>query len=133
MKLYDWLSIDKGCYDCYDTDLDICVTIDWIDQTLTVDGKKLNDSAYDNFVIELTKKVEIIDKISDCVLCCKWSKLIDDNKDKFADFANKHWSHTYSDPDEFKYQWIKELHYYVAGEVPESFYTTLLEFVKTLQ
>lgn len=68
MKLYDWLSIDKGCYDCYDTDHDICVTIDWIDQTLTVDGKKLNDSAYDNFVIELTKKVKSSTK--SLTVCC---------------------------------------------------------------
>lgn len=124
MKLYDWLSIDKGCYDCYDTDYDISVTIDWIDSI---------DSDYERFAIELMKKVDIFDKVSDCILSCNWSKLIDDNKDKFADFANKHWSHTYSDPDEFKYQWIKELHYYVAGEVPEDFYKTLLEFVKTLQ
>lgn len=123
MKLYDWLSIDKGCYDCYDVDIDVCVTIDWIDSI---------ESDYDKFVVELMKKVDFIDKISDWELSCNWSRLIDDNKEKFTDFATKHWSQLYSDPTEFTYQWIKELHYYVAGEMSESFYPTLLEFVKTL-
>lgn len=133
MKLYDWLSIDKGSYDCYDTDFNICVTIDWIDQRLTIDGKKLNDSDYDNFVVELMKKVDVIDKLSSCELCCSWSKLINNNKEKFKDFASKHWKQQYSDPEEFNYQWIKELHYYVAGEVSEIFYSALLGFVKTLE
>lgn len=55
MKLYDWLSIDKGSYDCYDTDVDGSVTIDWIDKP---------KSDYDFFVVGLLKKVEIEQKKS---------------------------------------------------------------------
>lgn len=123
MKLYDWLSIDKGSYDCYDTDIDGSVTIDWIDKP---------ESDYDFFVVGLLKKVDIEQKTDDCTLVCDWSKLIRENLTKFKSFTKRHWERDYKDEYDFIYQWIRELHYYVAGYVNDSFYSTLKDFVNSL-
>lgn len=123
MKLYDWLSIDKGSYDCYDTDIDESVTIDWIDKP---------KSDYDFFVVGLLKKVDIEQKTDDCTLVCDWSKLIRENFTKFKLFTKEHWARDYKDEYDFIYQWIRELHSYVAGYVNDSFYSTLKGFVDSL-
>ena len=123
MKLYDWLSIDKGSYDCYDTDIDESVTIDWIDKP---------KSDYDFFVVGLLKKVDIEQKTDDCTLVCDWSKLIRENFTKFKSFTKEHWARDYKDEYDFIYQWIRELHSYVAGYVNDSFYSTLKGFVDSL-
>lgn len=123
MKLYDWLSIDKGSYDCYDTDIDESVTIDWIDKP---------KSDYDFFVVGLLKKVDIEQKTDDCTLVCDWSKLIRENFTKFKRFTKEYWACDYKDEYDFIYQWIRELHSYVAGYVNDSFYSTLKGFVDSL-
>ena len=123
MKLYDWLSIDKGSYDCYDTDIDESVTIDWIDKP---------KSDYDFFVVGLLKKVDIEQKTDDCTLVCDWSKLIRENFTKFKRFTKEYWARDYKDECDFIYQWIRELHSYVAGYVNDSFYSTLKGFVDSL-
>ena len=123
MKLYDWLSIDKGSYDCYDTDIDESVTIDWIDKP---------KSDYDFFVVGLLKKVDIEQKTDDCTLVCDWSKLIRENYTKFKRFTKEHWARDYKDEYDFIYEWIRELHSYVAGYVNDSFYSTLKGFVDSL-
>lgn len=123
MKLYDWLSVDKGSYDCYDTDIDESVTIDWIDKP---------KSDYDFFVVGLLKKVDIEQKTDDCTLVCDWSKLIRENFTKFKCFTKEHWARDYKDEYDLIYQWIRELHSYVAGYVNDSFYSTLKGFVDSL-
>lgn len=123
MKLYDWLSVDKGSYDCYDTDIDESVTIDWIDKP---------KSDYDFFVVGLLKKVDIEQKTDDCTLVCDWSKLIRENFTKFKRFTKEYWARDYKDEYDFIYQWIRELHSYVAGYVNDSFYSTLKGFVDSL-
>ena len=99
MKLYDWLSIDKGSYDCYDTDIDESVTIDWIDKP---------KSDYDFFVVGLLKKVDIEQKTDDCTLVCDWSKLIRENFTKFKRFTKEYWARDYKDEYDFIYQWIRD-------------------------
>lgn len=126
MKLYDWWKHDKGSYDCYDTELTISVTIDWID------GSLLN-SDYGKFAVELTKKVDFVERVSDSTLICDWSKLIRDNYSKFKEFTAWNWQRDYADPEEFIFQWIRELHYYVAGYVPEETYSKILDLVDTLK
>lgn len=123
MKLYDRLSIDKGSYDCYDTDIDESVTIDWIDKP---------KSDYDFFVVGLLKKVDIEQKTDACTLVCDWSKLIRENFTKFKRFTKEYWARDYKDEYDFIYQWIRELHSYVAGYVNDSFYSTLKGFVDSL-
>ncbi|MBQ9680308.1 MAG: hypothetical protein IJV48_06490 [Ruminococcus sp.] len=126
MKLYDWLSIDKGGYNCCDSELaaiELSVTLGWIESPQT---------DYDFFVIGLMKKVDIIKKIDDYTLICEWSDLIRKNMSKFKDFTKEHWERDYKDEDHFLYQWIRELHSYVAGYVNDSFYSTLKDFVNSL-
>lgn len=127
MKLYEVMKMSEGDFDTYDTVFDADVTVCYIEEN----GK--NDS-YDKFCIELMKKVEVVRIIPESHLTCDWSKLIYDNMEKFKAFTAKHWDNQYEDDeDEFVYQWINEIHYYLAGYVSEDFYDELVEFVVTLK
>ena len=121
--LYDFQQITERCYDCYDSDFDSCVTVEYIDT---------RQDDYDLFIIKLTQKVEITKQINDCTVICNWTKLIKNNIEKFKIFTNKNWDFNPEDEDDFIYYWIKELNYYCAGEVPDDFYSTLCEFVDSL-
>ena len=125
MILYDVMKMTQADYDTYDTVFDAVVTVCYIEEN------EANDN-YDKFCIELMKKVEV-DRISGMELIVKWTEFIKNNMDKFKAFAMRHWAFEYNDEDEFIYQWIKEIHYYMAGYVSEDFYGTLVEFVATLK
>lgn len=123
IKLYDYLKMSEADYDTYDTDYDACVTVCYIDEE--------NDD-YDKFCNGIIKKVNVVE-INGDELVCDWSKLIERNIIKFKKFTSKHWRNQYEDDiDEFIYQWINEIHYYMAGYVSESFYSVLNEFLDTL-
>lgn len=127
MKLYDVLKLTEKDFDTYDKVYNGIVTVCYVKEN----GK--NDS-YDTFCIELMKRVDVVQAISDYELVVDWSKLIVDNMEKFRQFARVYWVCQYKDDeDEFIYQWIKEFHLYLAGYVSEDFYDTLVEFVKTLE
>lgn len=123
IKLYDYLKMSEADYDTYDTDYDACVTVCYIDEE--------NDD-YDKFCNGIIKKVNVVE-INGDELVCDWSKLIERNIIKFKEFTSKHWRNQYEDDiDEFIYQWINEIHYYMAGYVSESFYSVLIKFIDTL-
>jgi len=124
VKLYDYLQIEENDYDCYDTEISGEVTVCYIENP---------KDDYDRFCVELMKRVNVIKKIDDCSIECEWSKLIRENWDKFKAFTASEWAHDYEDDVEFVYQWIREIHFYIAGEVAEDYYSTLLDFVLTLE
>ena len=129
MKLYDFMKITEEDYDTYDTVYDASVTVCYIEE------KKANDS-YDKFCIELMKKIELVKGNCNHGLIVEWTKLITDNMEKFREFTKENWYEDCQfedDEDEFIYQWINELHGYMAGNVSEYFYETLVEFVETLE
>lgn len=127
MKLYDFMKISMEDWDTYDTEYDACVTVCYIDEEDAEDN-------YDKFCIEIMKKVEVVQIVSDSHLVCDWSKLIKNNMDAFKTFTEKHWKYTYEDDkDEFIYQWINEINLYLAGYVSEKFYDTLVEFIDSLK
>lgn len=130
MKLYDFMKVSMNDWDTYDDVYDACVTICYIDE-------EDSDDEFDNFYkfnIEIMKKVEVIRQTDEYSLLVNWTKLIRDNMEKFRDFTEKHWSRKYrDDEDEFIYQWINEIHYYIAGYVSEDFYKILVDFVGTLE
>lgn len=127
MKLYEVMSMSENDFDTYDTVYDACVTVCYIEEN---EG---NDS-YDKFCINIMKKIEVVRIIPESHLICEWTKLIQNNMEKFRAFTEKHWSRKYrDDEDEFIYQWINEIHYYLAGYVSEDFYDTLVEFVDSLE
>lgn len=128
MKLYDVMKMTQADYDTYDTVFDAVVTVCYIEED------DANDN-YDKFCIELMKKVEVERINGDCLIV-KWTEFIKNNMDKFRAFTKEHWYENCQyedDEDEFIYQWINEFHGYMAGNVSEDFYSTLVEFVATLK
>lgn len=124
--LYRYLRMSENDFDTYDTKYDISVTVCYIDK---------EDDEYDKFCNGIIKKVNVVE-INNNSLTVNWSELIERNMDKFKEFTSKHWyaSCQYeNDIDEFIYQWIKEIHGYMVGNVSEDFYSTLNDFVKTLE
>lgn len=129
MKLYDIMSISQDDFDTYDTVYDAEVTVCYIEED------EANDN-YDKFCIELMKKVEVEKIIPESHLIVKWTELITNNMKKFKKFTKENWYESCQyedDEDEFICQWIKEIHYYLAGYVSEDFYDKLVEFVQTLK
>lgn len=122
MKLLNLLITAGRDFDVYDTTFDTCVTCCSID---------FPQSDYDWFCTELYRKVDV-ESAEEYTAVASWSGLICRNKEKFRIFSQRFWRNQYEDDDDFVYQWVKELHAYISGCVPEDFYTTLLEFVRTL-
>lgn len=129
MKLYDFLKVAQNDFDTCDTVYDTGVTVCYIDE---------EDEARDNyykFCTELIKKVEV-EKQDDDILIVKWTDLIQNNMKKFRAFTAENWyanCQYEDDDDEFIYQWINEIHQYMAGNVAEDFYDELVKLVETLE
>ena len=124
MTLYEYLQMTECDYDTYDTEYDAVVTVCYIDEE--------NDE-YDKFCNGIIKKVNVV-KINGNGLTVNWSELIERNMDKFKKFTVKHWYYHYEDDiEELVYQWINEIHQYMAGNVSEDFYSVLNEFVDSLE
>ena len=126
MTLYEYLKMSENDFDTYDTDYDAVVTVCYIDEE--------NDE-YDKFCNGIIKKVNVL-HIDTHYLTVDWSGLIERNMDKFKCFTKAHWrkSCQYEDDvDEFVYQWVNEIHYYMAGYVDEDFYTELNKLVDSLE
>ena len=123
MTLYEYLKMTECDYDTCDTKYDACVTVCCIDE---------ENDAYDQFCNNIIKKVDVV-KVNSDILIVNWSELIERNMDLFKCFTEEHWYHHYEDDiDEFVYQWINEIHMYIAGYVSEDFYSVLNEFVDGL-
>lgn len=128
MKLYEIMKLSQNDYDTYDTVFDADVTVCYIAENEVRDN-------YDKFCIELMKKVEV-EKINGDDLIVKWTELIQKNMEKFKAFTKENWYENCQyedDEDEFIYQWIKEIHYYLAGYVDEDFYDELVNLVESLE
>lgn len=126
ITLYDFLKLSEGDYDTYDTKYDAEVTVCYIDR---------EEDYYEKFCNEIIKKVNVV-KINKDTLVVDWSEFIERNMGKFRKFTKQHWNENYQyedDDDEFVYQWIGEIHLYMAGYVSENFYSSLYEFVKKLK
>lgn len=126
ITLYEYINMNQNDIDTYDTKYDTGVTVCHIYEE--------NDE-YDKFCNGIIKKVNVIE-INKYSLTVNWSKLIERNMDKFKKFTAEHWyeSCQYEDDvDEFVYQWINEIHQYMAGNVSMDFYETLNELVESLE
>lgn len=128
MTLYDYLKLTENDFDTYDTEYDVGVTVCYIDEAEAEDN-------YDKFCVNIIKKVNVV-KVNGDILVVDWCELIKKNIDVFKAFTKKHWYENcqYEDDiDEFIYQWINEIHQYMAGYVSESFYSKLNELVNNLE
>ena len=125
MTLYEILEIAENDFDTYDVEYDAIITVCWI-------GKENDD--YDKFCNGIMRKVNFIKKSGDGLLV-NWSELIRRNMEKFKQFTKKYWSENCQyedDEDEFIYQWIKEIHLYMAGYVTERTYKRLIALIEEL-
>ena len=128
MKLYEIMGLTENDYDTYDTVYDAVVTVCYIAENEATDN-------YDRFCIELMKKAEV-EKINGDALIVKWTELIQNNMEKFRAFTKENWYENCQyedDEDEFIYQWINEIHQYMAGNVDEDFYDELVKLVDSLE
>lgn len=124
--LYEYINMTESDIDTYDTKYDTGVTVCHIYEE--------NDE-YDKFCNDIIKKVNVIE-VNKHSVTVNWSELIEKNMDKFKKFTAEHWyeSCQYEDDvDEFVYQWIEEIHQYMAGNVSIDFYETLNGLVKNLE
>lgn len=128
MKLYDFLKISQNDFDTEDTIYCAVVTVCYIDEEDITDN-------YDKFCIEIMKKVEIEKQVGNALLV-KWTELIQNNMEKFRAFTVENWYENCqyeNNDDEFIYQWINEIHQYMAGNVSEDFYDELVKLVESLE
>lgn len=126
--LYDYLKMSESDHDTYDTVYDAVVTVCYI-------GDEDENDDYDKFCNNIVKKVSVV-KVIDDALTVNWSELVERNMDKFRRFASEHWYESCqykNNDDEFVYQWINEIHMYMAGYVSMDFYSVLSEFVNSLE
>lgn len=124
--LYKYINMTESDIDTYDTKYDTGVTVCHIYEE--------NDE-YDKFCNEIIKKVNVVE-INEYSVTVNWSELIEKNIDKFKKFTAEHWYENCqyeNDEDEFVYQWIEEIHQYMAGNVSIDFYKTLNELVENLE
>lgn len=122
MNLYDLVKLGN-MEETYDDVFDASVTVYMPD--------KVEDN-YDLFCCEICKRVKPISVTGDGTIVVGWSGLILDNMEKFRDFSEKYWKNQYDDDDDFVFEWINEIHMYMAGYVSEDFYGVLVDFVNTL-
>ena len=126
MTLYEYLKMSKDDFDTYDTVFDTGVTVCYIEE---------ERDEYDKFCNGIIKKVNVVSVGRD-FLTVDWTELIERNIDKFKAFTRENWRKDcqYEDDiDEFIYQWINEIHLYMAGYVDEDFYYLLNELVNSLE
>lgn len=126
ITLYNYLMATENDFDTYDTKYDAGVTVCYFEGEY---------DEYDKFCNAIMKKVNVV-KINGDTLTVNWSELIERNIIKFRMFTSKNWLDNCQyedDEDEFVYQWINEIHYYMAGYVNMDFYSELNKFVDSLE
>ena len=120
--------MSENDFDTYDTVYDAGVTVCYI-------ADEDEKDEYDKFCNGIIKKVNVI-HINNDDLTVNWTELIERNMDKFRAFTKENWYENcqYEDDiDEFIYQWINEIHQYMAGNVSIDFYIELNKLVDSLK
>lgn len=126
MTLYEYLKLRENDFDTYDTVYDTGVTVCYIE---------IERDEYDKFCNGIIKKVNVI-HINDDTPTVNWAEMIERNIGKFKAFTKEHWyanCQYEDDTDEFIYQWINEIHQYMAGYVSMDFYSVLNKLVDSLE
>lgn len=131
MTLYEWLKVEQDCIDTYDNVYDAIVTVDYIEDDEYMENP--DDENYYKFSVEILKKVNVVKKAGDNLIV-NWNELISNNMEKFRKFSSENWYEQYEDDDdEFVYQWINEIHMFLAGYVSESIYEKMLDLLATIK
>jgi hypothetical protein len=125
MTLYEFMKMSECDYDTYDVDFDAIVTVCLPDEDDDLD-------AYGKFCFAIIKKVNVVE-VTNTGLIVDWSGFVKRNIEQLREFTDEYWYNNYADDeDEFVYQWINEIHAYLAGYVSEDIYEKLVKLVETL-
>lgn len=133
MTLYEWLRVEQNCIDTYDNVYDAFVTVDYIEDDEYMENP--DSENYYKFCVEVVKKVNVVKNSGDGLIV-NWNELISNNMEKFRKFSSENWREDcqYKDDDnEFVYQWIKEIHLYLAGYTDEDIYGKMLDLLATIK
>lgn len=133
MKLHEFFTevVADGYYDfdVWDGTMDMCVTISLPDAIE-------DDNDYDNFLVELPKHVELVSKgyADSCEITADWYGMIEKNEPILRAWTEKNWyKGNHKDFDDYAEEWIKELHHWCAGYLPEDMYHDVCELIKKLK
>ena len=125
MSLYEYMNEYQEDVDTYDTEYDAVVTVCFTEEEDAEDN-------YDRFCLDIIKKVQV-ESFAHGDVIVDWSGMIKANLEKFKEFTSKYWKYQYEDDeDEFIYQWIREIHYYLAGYVGENTYKALNKLLENI-
>lgn len=124
-SVYEFMCLTQGDYDINDSELDTSVTVVYIEESD-------DNDTHEQFCIELLKKVKLNSFTNNCVEA-DWSALIRENKELFTQFMKENWKQQYTDEEEFIYQWIKEIHLYLAGYTYDDMYAKMLDVLKIIK
>lgn len=118
MTLYEKIREEEYEFDTCDDVYDIIIT--------TVDIDEENDwySKFGNFIM---KNVNVLEEAGGCDYVCDWSAFITENLSVFREAADAMWRRTPKDDDDLTYEWIREIHFWLAGYVSESEYREFME------
>lgn len=122
MTLYDFITKEQADFDTYDTVYDVCVTVC---EPYEYDEGEDKESC-DIFSDMIIKMVEVEEKTGECTCICKWSDFIKNNIETFRNAAEELWYSAPKEDDDLIYEWIKEIHLWLAGYVSDNAYTTFV-------
>lgn len=123
MTLYDFIAKEQADFDTFDTEYDVCVTV--CEPYEYDEGKE--KEPYDVFTELIMKNVEVESKTGECTCVCKWSDFINRNIDTFKRAAEQLWYALPKTDDTLVYEWIKEIHYWLAGCVSNKTYDKFIK------
>lgn len=118
MTLYDFLKNNERDYDVADTVFDCVVTV-----CPPYDG----DEWYDKFCNFILQHVEYADYADECDASAFWYNFIDKNIVVFRRCADDMWTYIPNNNDNLIYEWIEEIHKWMAGYVGEEEYQKFME------
>lgn len=127
MKIKEYLDTLPCDIDTYDKVFDAVVTCCQISDEEFKEEEKGNFKYYYRFIKYIYENVDVIDPK---YAICNWAGFVEKNIDVFQKFMEEHWIHCYTDKDDFIYQWIKEIHLWLAGYSYENNYKCLLKMLE---
>lgn len=124
MTLYEFGQLGNSCLDTCDDVFDIIITVD-----ILTDDEENDMGYYGKFANFICKNVNVLGKAGGCDVVADWSALITENMSVFRKAANAMWyeGSVPDDDDDFVYEWLTEIHGWLAGGVSESAYKKFME------
>lgn len=119
--LYEALQWEKSDFDTSDTVYDTTVTVVYDDYS--------QPDNYNRFCKFILQHVKALEKYRGGYILADWTGFITENLDVFRELATEMWWEEYipTDDDDLIYEWIKEIHGWLAGSVSETEYGIFME------